>query len=217
MKNNPAASSRMAVTVLAFIAYPLLSHFSTVALANSIGGVVLALAPLLTVAVLATWGTRWRIPTLGLTGLLLCALLWHLPQAEQHFSWIYFIQNAGTNAALGLAFGATLFAARQPMCTRIALLLGQAPSPALLRYTRHATIAWCGFFSGITLSSTLLFIAAPLWLWSTFANLLYFPLLGLMFAGEFAVRRRALPGIEHGSLSEAIRSAINSIKHKSTP
>jgi len=59
------------------------------------------------------------------------------------------------------------------------------------------TWAWCGFFAANAAVSAALAALAPLEAWSLFANVLATPLFVLMFAGEYAYRRRRFPALEH--------------------
>ncbi|WP_028535256.1 hypothetical protein [Paludibacterium yongneupense] len=213
MSEPKPASSRLAhawrpaLAALSFAAYPVFSHFTTVALANSAMGAVFAIAPMLAVGLLAGWRTRWRGAALLGTVLAIAGMWRVFPLVERHFNWVYFIQNAGTNGALGMVFGLTLLPGALPICTRFSRMLGEAQSPRMDRYTRGVTLAWTLFFATITALSTLLFFAAPVWVWSTFANLLYFPLLAAMFACEYALRRRRFPHVAQQTLAQAMRSA----------
>jgi len=51
----------------------------------------------------------------------------------------------------------------------------------------------------------LIFVWAPLAVWSYFVNFISFLTLGAMFAGEYAVRRWRLRGIRHMSFLQSVR------------
>jgi uncharacterized membrane protein len=57
----------------------------------------------------------------------------------------------------------------------------------------------------ITAATLILFLFAPLRLWSLFANFCVLPLIGLMFVAEYAVRRRALPQVPRRGILAAVR------------
>ena len=93
------------------------------------------------------------------------------------------------NGVLLWFFASTLFSGRMPLITRFASLMREDMPPAVLIYTRWATIAWSAYFLFIFSLSLLLAIYAPIELWSFFSNVLSYVLLVLMFLAEFTVRR----------------------------
>jgi len=108
---------------------------------------------------------------------------------------------------MALLFGRTLASGNTPLCTQFAgLIHDSALTPAVARYTRHVTLAWTLFFLATAAVSTLLFATTSIVTWSTFANYLSLPLVGVMFAAEHACRRFALPGEPGPSVVDAIRA-----------
>ncbi|MBI2307312.1 MAG: hypothetical protein HYU78_08415 [Rhodocyclales bacterium] len=132
----------------------------------------------------------------------LAAAVW--PLLQQHLGGVYFAQHAGVNGALGLFFGRTLLAGREPLCTHFASLAHDHVSPRLARYTRQVTVAWTLFFALMVATSVLLFAFASIETWSVFANLLTWPLVGAMFVVEGGVRRLLLPPEERLGLLATI-------------
>jgi uncharacterized membrane protein len=94
-------------------------------------------------------------------------------------------------------FARTLRAGREPLVTSIARFVHGTLTPEIERYTRAVTAAWCVFFAGMAITSAALAAFAPLAVWSLFANLLAYPLVGLMFAAEYAIRLRRFPDFRH--------------------
>jgi uncharacterized membrane protein len=125
---------------------------------------------------------------------------------EHHFQWIYWIEHAGSQGILCIAFGRTLSAGREPMCSYFARMVHGKLEPALARYTRQITIAWVAFFGMMSATSTLLFFAAPLAAWSIFVNFFTGPLICLMFVIEYAARRHLLPDVEHVHILAAVNA-----------
>jgi uncharacterized membrane protein len=82
-------------------------------------------------------------------------------------------------------------------------------APAMERYTRQVTAAWSIFFGAMALVSTALFFCAPVSVWSVFANFFTGPLIALMFIGEYAVRRRVLPDVEHAGIVAGMQAFWN--------
>lgn len=96
------------------------------------------------------------------------------------------------NGVLLWFFASTLFNGKTPLITRFASLMREDMPPAVLTYTRRATIAWSAYFLFMFTLSLLLAIYAPIELWSFFSNVLSYVLLALMFLAEFTVRRLAV-------------------------
>jgi uncharacterized membrane protein len=86
-------------------------------------------------------------------------------------------------------FATSLAPGRKPIVTIFAeRSRGELP-PSLLLYTRRVTWAWCLFCAAQLIGSLLLLLFASAEVWSTFVNVLNFPLLVAMFCGEFAWRK----------------------------
>lgn len=191
------------------IAYPLLAHYSTATEASvrtpSLG-VGLALAPLMLIALVLAWRAAHRLAMLGLCALA-GAALWQLwPELERNFTWVYFIQHAGTNAMLFLAFGRTLRQGVEPLCGQFARMVHGEIDATIARYTRQVTLAWTLFFAFMASLSCALFFFAPIEVWSVFANLLTLPLVALMFVVEFAIRIRLHPQLRSSRLIDGVRA-----------
>jgi len=143
--------------------------------------------------------------------LILCAvvggLLWGFwGVLERNFSWVYFLQHAGTYAMLAAMFGVTLARGRQPLCTRFAEVVHGSLTPEEVHYSRQVTLAWTLFLLAISLVSSALFFLVSIEVWSVFANFLSFPLILLMFVVEYGVRRRKLPHQKKHSIMDGMRA-----------
>ena len=109
-------------------------------------------------------------------------------------------------------FGRTLGPGREPLCTQFAAMVHGRLEARVTRYTRQVTLAWTLFFVATALVSTALFACASIVTWSTFANYLALPLVGLMFVAEYACRRVALPDMEPSSIMDAVRAYTQSMQ-----
>jgi uncharacterized membrane protein len=90
--------------------------------------------------------------------------------------------------SLLLWFSVSLRSGREPVITGFARRVRHEMPNAVMRYTRWATIAWCGFFTAqLTVSAALLFLASTS-VWSMFVSVFNLPLIVAMVLGEFAVR-----------------------------
>jgi len=105
-------------------------------------------------------------------------------------------------------FGRSLARGREPLCTHWANRVQGPLSPPLERYTRQVTVAWTLFFALLTAAQVLLFLLAPLPVWSTFANFFCLPLVAAMFIGEYLVRSQLLPDIDHASILDGVRAFL---------
>jgi len=170
-------------------------------------GLALVLAP---VAILAL-GLAARSPRRALLAppiAAACAMLWVSRAAlVRHYAWGLFFEHVVFNGALGYLFGRTLASGREPLCSQFAAMVrGRPLAPAIAAYTRRITVTWTLFFAGVVAISAVLFATASLSVWSTFANYLTLPLAALLFVGEHACRRFALPGIESSGMLASIRA-----------
>ena len=188
------------------IGYAVLAHVSNAVPGNQGLGLLLAVAPLWLIAAAMAWRSDGRV--IGLMACGIAALVVFLLRAEfeRHYPWIYLAQQLGAYGLLGFVFARSLFAGRVPLCTQFALIVhGSLPAEAR-SYARRVTIAWAMFFSVMVVTLLLLFVAAPLSIWSAFANFGAAPLVALMFVAEHWIRRRALPALPRTSLQATIRA-----------
>jgi uncharacterized membrane protein len=188
------------------IGYAVLAHVSNAVPGNQGLGLALAVGPLWLIAATMAW--RSEAPIAGLIACGIAALLIFLLRDtfERHYPWIYLAQQMGAYGLLGLAFGRTLRGGRVPLCTQFALIVHGSLPPDAAAYARRVTIAWTVFFALMVITLLVLFIAAPLAIWSAFANFGAAPLVALMFVTEHWIRRRALPALPRTSLQATIRA-----------
>ncbi|MFC1719629.1 hypothetical protein ACFL00_00630 [Pseudomonadota bacterium] len=193
------------------IAYSVGVHYTNSSPRHAELGAILAVFPAVILAVLlalrSTHPVAWLVPVaLGGAG------LWLLRKGiADHYGLIYWVQHAGMQVLLCITFARTLFAGRQPLCTRFAEALHPPLTEAQKIYSRKVTIAWAVFFACMAVISTLLFAFAPVSIWSFFDNFLVLPLVALMFVVEYWVRRRALPDMEHMHIFDSVRAFRNNL------
>ena len=196
---------QLAAVVLFFIAYSVLSHYSNLNPQAHDLRTVLALAPMLTLGLVLLW--RWSGALMALLAAAAAAYLLRAfwPLFAQNFSIVYLLQQAGFYSIMAFTFGRSLRKGSIPLCTQIADKVHGPLSALELRYTRQVTVAWVIFFLGNVAANFLLFEFAPLSVWSVFVNFCSLPLILLMFAAEYAVRRRVLPQVQGSGLIAALR------------
>jgi uncharacterized membrane protein len=196
---------QLAAVVAFVLAYAGLSHYSNSVAKTHDLGVGLALGPLLTVGLLLIW--RWTHLLVALLAAAAAAVLLrnYWPLLERNFPMVYLLQEGGFYSLMALSFGQSLLGHREALCTQLADKVHGPLTPQEVRYTRRVTAAWALFFAAITAATLILYVFASLARWSLFANFCVLPLIGLMFAGEYAIRRRALPQVPHRGILAAVR------------
>lgn len=191
------------------ISYPLLAHYTNESAQRGNLGALVAIAPVVLIALVLAWRSPRRRLMLGVL-VLLCLALWSWwPALEHHYGVVYWLQHAGMQLVLCIIFGRTLVAGRQPLCTRFADAVHGPLTPRHEIYARQVTVAWTLFFAAMMLVSTALFFLAPLATWSVFANFMTLPLVTLMFIVEYRVRRRVLPDLPNPHILDAVRAFRN--------
>lgn len=168
--------------------------------------VAVAVAPvvLAQASALAMRGRAWLLAGLLVTALALQAT-W--PVLRGNVNLLYYLQHLGIHLALAALFGFSLRGPGDALVTRLARqIMGEHLSARKVRYTRQVTLAWTAYFLLNTLVSTVLFLWAPVQVWSLHANVLTGPLVGLMFLLEHLWRKMVLPPEERPSIAAVIRA-----------
>ena len=188
------------------ITYPLLAHYTDEPAHSGSLGALVAIAPVVLLALLLAWRSPRIVVRLGVP-VCVCLALWAgWRLLEGHFGLIYWLQNVAIQLVLFVMFARTLIAGRQPLCTRFAEAVHAPLLPQHEAYARKVTIAWAAFFAAMSLVSTVLFFLAPITVWSVFANFLTMPLVAMMFIVEYWVRRRTLPNLQSAHILDAVRA-----------
>ncbi len=191
--------------IVLWAAWAAAAHIASSGLGTPDMNAALGMAPLAIVAGVLLWQARkrWAWP-IGIAGAAACVWLW--PELRGNVALLYYLQHVGAHVALAVFFGRTLFGPGEALITRFARMTEGELSDRKVRYTRKVTIAWTAFFVANALLSSLLFLFAPIAVWSLYANVLTLPIVAAMFAAEFAVRQFALPAHERPGLAESIRA-----------
>lgn len=92
-----------------------------------------------------------------------------------------------------LLFGRTLRPGHTPLVTRIAGAMGDELDAHRRAYTRRVTQGWTLLFLAMTVELIVLATYASPALWSLFANVINYLILGAAFLVEFALRKRHFP------------------------
>ncbi|NUO73316.1 MAG: hypothetical protein HOQ10_11445, partial [Frateuria sp.] len=119
---------------------------------------------------------------------------------------LYVAEHAGAHLLLGLWFGSTLKAGRQPLICALAERLHGTLDAIHAAYTRRVTQVWTAYFFGMAAISVGLFVAGEFERWSFFANLVTPAAAILLFAGESVLRYRWHPEFDRVSVGDTIRA-----------
>jgi uncharacterized membrane protein len=199
--------------VLAGAVYQYLVHSALAGGQNESVRIALDNLPLL---VLACWVAARARNKLRWTLILLAAgTAIYVLETRATWGWAaaYGIPHAAIYLSLLWLFGSTLRHDREPLVTRFARTVHGTLTPDMATYTRKVTYAWCVFFCAQLAVSALLFCYAPPDIWSIFINVLNFPLLVLMFLGEYGYRVLIHRGFPHASLLDGVRAFNNHTAH----
>lgn len=196
----------VALAVVLSAAFALFAHFAILEGVPPTVGAALSLVPLAGLALWALRRTRYAAAAWVAVAALGVALWLGWGQLERHFPSLFFVEHAGANLVLGLLFGRTLLARREPLCTRFARLIHGTLPPEVERYTRQVTVAWTAFFAALFALSCALYLGGFLAAWSFLANIASPLLIAAMFVVEYAVRLRALPHWERVGILGGIRA-----------
>jgi uncharacterized membrane protein len=168
-------------------------------------GAAVVLAPLTVVAVILAWrALPRRLAMLASAGL--GALVYGLwPLWRQNYALLSFVQESGVYGLLGLTFSRSMLPGHVALCTRLADRVHGPLSPLEIKYTRRVTGAWAALFFLISALSILLYLLAPLRIWSIYSNFCVQPLVAAMFVAEYLLRRWVLPRRPRGGLLATVR------------
>lgn len=167
-------------------------------------GITAAVAIVIVVALLArAQGTGTRV-------LLAFALAAIVVSWQREPALLLFLPPAAINVAMGLIFATTLRRGGEPLISRYARAeRGGGALPAdLARYTRRLTVVWSTYFFLAAAVGVLLAVFAPLAVWSTFANVVSYVLVAVLFVGEHAFRTRRFAHYDHASLLRLLRTVV---------
>jgi uncharacterized membrane protein len=203
-------TQRYGWTVALVVAYAVLANYTNVTPSAKPLGALLAIAPPLALGVGLAWRSAYRLVALALAALAAVLVFSYWGILQSNFALLYLLEDIGFYGVLSVTFARSLIGARVPLCTYWADLV-HGPLPAqVASYTRKTTAAWALFFALIGAASVALYVFAPLRVWSVFSYFVTFPLVVLMFVGEYAVRRSVLPPLHRSGLLDSVLVYLDS-------
>ena len=196
--------ARAVGTAVLVVAYPLVSYRANVARHAEPFDVLFAFVPLLVLSFGAAWTGRPRGFWLTVWGAA-CLVLWrYRAPIAAHYSWVYLVEDVAMLLLLCSVFARTLGPSRTPLVSRLSLLVHGSLSPFLVRYTRRVTQVWAALFGAMAIASVLLFLVAGVRVWALYANVLAWPIMILVFVGEYLVRRVVVPPEERTGFLQVV-------------
>ena len=202
--NRKAGWAATAALVAAGIAYQVLIYHAAHGALPMTLRLALKSLPLL---LLAWWAwTRGKHRAFWLALIAASAVLIWWMDSRSFGTAAYGVPHALVYVSLGWLFGHTLLRGHIPLVTSMATLVHGPLSPTMQAYTRRVTIAWTLFCLGQVGLSALLYRYASLDTWSLFITVFNLPLLGLMFAADYAARMILHPDHPQASIAQAIRA-----------
>lgn len=209
------------LAIAAGFAYPVAAHL---AILSGHRALIVASVALLCVLLLLEPLRRGR-PWAWLLVLAAIAALWRLGDTTAA-TLPLFAPPVLITAGVAWLFGRTLRPGATPLVEQFARVMeGAELGEEQRRYARKLTAAWAwltGVLSLVNFTLALFAVpsgllaaagivppvAVPLEVWSLFANVINYLVLGAMFAAEFAYRRHRFPDRQHGRLVDFIRGIV---------
>jgi uncharacterized membrane protein len=195
--------------VLGFVAlavYPFLVHAALTSTARwaTVAAVLISVQlVVLGAIVVARSRAKYKWLVAGVA-LLILAASWQ--SAHQSLMAVSGVPHTIINGGLLALFAGSLIVGRESIVTVLARKVRGPLPDELVVYTRRVTWAWSIFFAGQLLGSLLLFLYAPVEVWSLFVNLLNAPLIVLMFGLEYGYRMTRFRHYHHGTIGDLIRA-----------
>ena len=213
------------VIVVLMAAYALISHFALILPGGKVMAAGLAVTiPVFTLVwIIFQWLKKWLFQnsntqntalnllkvgaavSVALVAVLV-PLRWVWPLVLANPDNLYFAQHLGTNALLAWVFGHTLASGAIPLVVRFAKMVHQEMPAEIEAYARKVTVAWTLFFTATCIVSLVLFVSAPLVVWSAFAVLLQWPSVAVFFVGEYVLRKILFKNFQHASLKQGFHA-----------
>lgn len=196
---------RIALFVLAGVAYAGASHWMMLFHAHAPWAVAVLLGPLWLTA-LGLGASRFGVTGFVLaaaTGIAVFALV--LKGGVGDPDRLYVLQHLGINALLCGWFGLSLRGDRLSLIGVFAQRV-HSVSPAMRVYTRQVTWVWTIYFALMVLASAVVYLTLSFAAWALLANLLGPLLIATLFVGEHLLRYRLHPEFERTRLIDAFRA-----------
>ncbi|VWX63144.1 conserved membrane hypothetical protein [Burkholderiales bacterium 8X] len=196
---------RMALLLLAGVAYAVASHWMMLYHPTAPWAVVVLLGPLWLTA-LALAGSRfgkWGVFLAGAVGVAGFALV--LAGEAGDPNRLYVFQHAAINALLCGWFGLSLRGDGLSLIGQFASRVHPI-TPTMRSYTANVTRVWTAYFALMVIASIGVYLSLSFAAWSVLANLVSPVCVGALFVGEHLLRYQLHPEFERTRLVDAVRA-----------
>jgi uncharacterized membrane protein len=196
------------LAVALVVAYPLLVHISLLFDLPTL----LFIAPLVFLTGAFWYGLIARNKIAWLVFGMLCCCIWLV----EYFGltlYLLYLPPILLPLLLMYIFGRTLVNGREPLITAIGEAARGPLSPSMRHYTRRLTQLWCLVFITMATWSAILPTLEQPELWSWFTNIINYGLVGVLFVGEFILRKKVFPTHNHPGFLEYLRIIANARIH----
>jgi uncharacterized membrane protein len=200
-----AARAGKVLGLVALVVYPFLVHAALTSTARwaTIAAVLISVQLVVLGAIVVARLRQYKWLVAGVA-LLILAASWQ--SAHQSLMAVSGVPHAIINGGLLALFAGSLFVGRESIVSVLARKVRGPLPDELVVYTRRVTWAGSIFFACQLLGSLLLFLYAPVVVWSLFVNILNAPLIVLMFALEYGYRMTRFRHYHHGTIGDLIRA-----------
>ncbi len=190
------------LSYITLVAYPVVAWFALTSLSARLASLVLLAMFLPAISSRLMRSERSAVVAFAWLPLLSVALL--SVAALLGSSGLPLLVPVVINGALLATFGTTLRLG-PPMVERIARLKDGDLTDAEVLWCRQWTTIWCVFFAGNALIAGTLAFAAPLRWWTAWNGAIAYVIMGLLFAVEYAIRKRRFGRFGDHALDRTLR------------
>ena len=196
---------RLALLLLAGVAYSGLSHWMMVYHATAPWAIAVLLGPLWLSALGLAAGRfgKWGFVGTLVLGIVLFALI--LRGEAGNPDRLYVFQHVAINLLLCAWFGSTLRGYGLSLIGQFAERV-HTVTPAMRIYTAQVTTVWAVYFALMATGSLAVYLLFPFSTWSFLSNLVGPVSVGALFLGEHFLRYRIHPEFERVRIMDAVRA-----------
>lgn len=124
--------------------------------------------------------------------------------------YLFYLPPVVLPALIGWGFARSLLPGRTPLVTAIGERVRGELDPPMRRYTKAVTGVWAVLLAAMATWSALLPWLAGDWVWSVVTNFINYVLIGVLFIGEFLLRKLRFKNHEHPGFKDYLSIVFGS-------